>query len=84
MLKINVPTLLLFNDIKNRTSSIYGKTYCCDKLGYYKNSLTVIAIAELRKYLGLSEKETFGSWTIMTTLLAIVGFLSVFVVSLFV
>jgi Gnt-I system low-affinity gluconate transporter len=36
------------------------------------------------KYLGLSEKQTFKSWTIMTTLLAIVGFLTVFVISLFV
>lgn len=29
------------------------------------------------KYLGLNEKETFKSWTVMTTLLAIVGFVSV-------
>ncbi|HMC00409.1 MAG TPA: gluconate:H+ symporter [Flavobacteriaceae bacterium] len=34
------------------------------------------------KYLGLTEKETFKSWTIMTTLLALVGFASVSVFSL--
>ncbi|MFK7948841.1 MAG: GntP family permease [Saprospiraceae bacterium] len=33
------------------------------------------------KYLGLTEKQTFRSWTMMTTLLAIVGFLTVFLVS---
>lgn len=34
------------------------------------------------KYLGLSEKETFRSWTVMTTILAIVGFASVSLFSL--
>lgn len=29
------------------------------------------------KYLGLNEKQTFRSWTVMTTLLAVVGFISV-------
>lgn len=33
------------------------------------------------KYLGLTEKQTFKSWTIMTTLLAVVGFLTTLVVS---
>ena len=35
------------------------------------------------KYLGLTEKQTFKSWTVMTTILALVGFCSVFVISLF-
>ena len=35
------------------------------------------------KYLGLSEKQTFKSWTVMTTLLALTGFLSVCIISLF-
>lgn len=33
------------------------------------------------KYLGLTEKQTFRSWTMMTTLLALVGFLTIFLVS---
>jgi len=33
------------------------------------------------KYLGLTEKETFKSWTIMTTILAIVGFSTVSILS---
>ncbi len=33
------------------------------------------------KYLGLSEKETFRTWTIMTTILAMVGFLMVCLIS---
>lgn len=36
------------------------------------------------KYLGLTEKQTFRSWTIMTTLIAIVGFTTVSIISLFV
>lgn len=36
------------------------------------------------KYLGLTEKQTFKSWTIMTTLLAFVGFTTVAIISLFV
>ena len=35
------------------------------------------------KYLGLTEKETFKSWTVMTTLLALVGFTTVGVISIF-
>jgi len=34
------------------------------------------------KYLGLSEKQTFRSWTVMTTILALIGFTSVSVFSL--
>ena len=34
------------------------------------------------KYLGLTEKQTFRSWTLMTTLLALVGFISVCILSL--
>ena len=34
------------------------------------------------KYIGLTEKETFKSWTIMTTLLALTGFVMVVVFSL--
>lgn len=33
------------------------------------------------KYLGLTEKQTFKSWTMMTTLLAVVGFLTIFLIS---
>lgn len=33
------------------------------------------------KYLGLTEKETFKSWTIMTTILAVVGFSTVSILS---
>ncbi len=35
------------------------------------------------KYLGLTEKQTFRSWTVMTTLLALVGFISASFLSLF-
>jgi gluconate transporter len=35
------------------------------------------------KYLGLSEKQTFRSWTVMTTILALTGFVSVYILSLF-
>jgi len=34
------------------------------------------------KYLGLTEKQTFKSWTVMTTILALVGFLTVSLFSL--
>ncbi|GAA3575058.1 gluconate:H+ symporter [Snuella lapsa] len=34
------------------------------------------------KYLGLSEKQTFKSWTVMTTILALIGLVSTFVLSL--
>jgi len=36
------------------------------------------------KYLGMTEKQTFKSWTVMTTILAIVGIATVSVISLFV
>ncbi|RNC85550.1 MAG: gluconate transporter [Balneola sp.] len=36
------------------------------------------------KYLGLSEKETFKSWTISTTILSLTGFVTVLLISLFV
>lgn len=36
------------------------------------------------KYLGLDEKQTLRSWTVMTTLLALTGFASVWVLSIFV
>ena len=36
------------------------------------------------KYLGLTEKQTFKSWTIMTTLIAVVGFSTVSIISIFV
>jgi Gnt-I system low-affinity gluconate transporter len=34
------------------------------------------------KYLGLSEQQTFKSWTVMTTLLALIGFASVLALSI--
>ncbi|WP_299550839.1 gluconate:H+ symporter [Seonamhaeicola sp.] len=34
------------------------------------------------KYLGITEKQTFRSWTVMTTIVALVGFSSVFICSL--
>jgi len=34
------------------------------------------------KYLGLTEKQTFKSWTVMTTILALVGFATVIILSL--
>ncbi|MEZ4857679.1 MAG: gluconate:H+ symporter [Flavobacteriaceae bacterium] len=36
------------------------------------------------KYLGLTEKQTFRSWTMMTTILALTGFTTVWVLSLFI
>ncbi len=36
------------------------------------------------KYLNLTEKETFKSWTVMTTILALVGFFMVNIISIFV
>ncbi|MEB8329343.1 gluconate:H+ symporter [Flavobacteriaceae bacterium KMM 6897] len=36
------------------------------------------------QYLGITEKETFRSWTIMTTILAFTGFISVTIISQFV
>ncbi len=35
------------------------------------------------KYLGLNEKQTFKSWTIMTSILGLVGFLTIFLLQLF-
>lgn len=67
-------------------------------IGEIENALLVIAIAAgasimshvndsgfwlVGKYLGLSEKQTFKSWTIMTTILAFTGFLSTLILSLF-
>jgi Gnt-I system low-affinity gluconate transporter len=37
----------------------------------------------VKQYLGLSEKETLRSWTVMETLIGIIGFTVVFVISLF-
>ncbi|MEO0526185.1 MAG: gluconate:H+ symporter [Bacteroidota bacterium] len=34
------------------------------------------------QYLGITEKQTFRSWTVMTTLLALTGFISVAIISL--
>lgn len=66
-------------------------------IGDIDKALLVIAIASgasilshvndsgfwlVSKYLGLSEQQTFKSWTVMTTLLALVGFLTVSVFSL--
>lgn len=34
------------------------------------------------KYLGINEKQTFRSWTVMTSIIALVGFCSVFICSL--
>jgi Gnt-I system low-affinity gluconate transporter len=34
------------------------------------------------KYLGLTERQTFKSWTVMTTILALVGFITVSLISL--
>ncbi len=67
--------------------------------GAIEKSLLVIAIASgasilshvndsgfwlVSKYLGLSEKQTFRSWTVMTTILALTGFTSVWIISWFV
>ncbi|MBT8275944.1 MAG: GntP family permease [Bacteroidia bacterium] len=66
--------------------------------GDIEKALLVIAIASgasimshvndsgfwlVSKYLGLSEKQTFRSWTIMTTILALVGISTVSLLSLF-
>lgn len=67
-------------------------------VGDIQKALLVIAIASgasimshvndsgfwlVSKYLGLTEKQTFKSWTIMTTLIAVTGFISVSIISLF-
>ncbi|RLD28961.1 MAG: gluconate transporter [Bacteroidetes bacterium] len=66
-------------------------------VGEIDKALLVIAIASgatimshvndsgfwlVSKYLGLTEKQTFKSWTVMTTILAIVGFTTVSLISL--
>ncbi|MCF8413323.1 MAG: GntP family permease [Melioribacteraceae bacterium] len=35
------------------------------------------------KYLGMTEKETFRSWTLLTTILSFTGFATIFILSLF-
>ncbi len=67
--------------------------------GEIQKALLVIAIASgasimshvndsgfwlVSKYLGLTEKQTFRSWTVMTTILALVGFTTVSIISIFV
>lgn len=69
-----------------------------DSISEPQKALLVIAIASgasimshvndsgfwlVGKYLGLTEKQTFQSWTMMTTILAIVSFASAFLLSLF-
>lgn len=68
-------------------------------VGEIQKALIVIAIASgasimshvndsgfwlVSKYLGLTEKQTFKSWTVMTTILALVGFTTVSIISIFV
>ena len=68
-------------------------------LGDFHMALLVIAIASgasilshvndsgfwlVSNYLGLSEKETFKSWSLMTTILALTGFVMVLILSLFI
>ena len=68
-------------------------------VGELQKALIVIAIASgasimshvndsgfwlVSKYLGLTEKQTFRSWTLMTTILALVGFTTVSIISIFV
>ncbi|OWW25328.1 gluconate transporter [Zobellia sp. OII3] len=70
-----------------------------DTISEPQKALIVIAIASgatmmshvndsgfwlVSKYLGLTEKQTFGSWTVMTSLLAITGFVTVSLLSLLV
>jgi len=66
-------------------------------IGDIDKALLVIAIASgasimshvndsgfwlVNKYLGITEKQTFRSWTVMTTILAVVGFITVSLISL--
>jgi Gnt-I system low-affinity gluconate transporter len=68
-------------------------------IGEIHKALIVIAIASgasvmshvndsgfwlVSKYLGLTEKQTFRSWTVMTTILAVVGFTTVSFISIFI
>ena len=70
-----------------------------EPLGGFHTALLVIAIASgasilshvndsgfwlVSNYLGLSEKDTFRSWSIMTTILALTGLSMVLLLSLFV
>ena len=70
-----------------------------ESIGEMDKALLVIAIAAgasilshvndsgfwlVSKYLGLTEKQTFRSWTVMTTILALTGFTTVWVLSLFI
>lgn len=67
--------------------------------GAMEKALVVIAIASgasilshvndsgfwlVSKYLGLTERQTFRSWTVMTTILALTGFTTVWILSLFI
>lgn len=67
--------------------------------GEMEKALLVIAIAAgasilshvndsgfwlVSKYLGLTEKQTFRSWTVMTTILALTGFTTVLIIDLFI
>ena len=66
-------------------------------IGDIDKALLVIAIASgasimshvndsgfwlVSKYLGLTEKQTFKSWTVMTTIIALVGFTTVYLLSI--
>lgn len=68
-------------------------------IGEIQKALLVIAIASgasimshvndsgfwlVGKYLGLTEKQTFKSWTVMTTIIAITGFSTVYLIHLFI
>ena len=68
-------------------------------LGGFHTALIVIAIAAgasilshvndsgfwlVSNYLGLSEKDTFRSWSVMTTLMALTGFIMVLILSFFI
>ncbi len=70
-----------------------------DGTGDMEKALLVLAIAAgasilshvndsgfwlVSKYLGMSEQQTFRSWSMMTTILAVVGILSVYLISLIV
>ncbi len=81
------------------TSAGITSALITNPLGDFHTALVVIAIASgasilshvndsgfwlVSKYLGLSEKETFRSWSTMTVILAITGLSSVLLLSLFV
>jgi Gnt-I system low-affinity gluconate transporter len=69
------------------------------EMGDHQKALLVIAIASgativshvndsgfwlVNRYLGLTEKQTFQSWTMMTTILGLSGFVMVLILSIFV